>query len=407
MRRAATAILLLAAAFCRSAPALQLAKVDRYEVPAGQTVSNEVWIVAESVNLRGEARDDVFALADRIELAGDLGNDVWAAGDEVVFTGQAGDHGRFFGRRVEVGGKIGSSLTAAGSSIQLGKDSSVKGDALLAGESVVVEGQIGGQTRVMASSATIGGKLAGRLRIIAEDIVVMPGAEIRGDLVYTSPKELFLDEKVKLGGQLIRKEAPAAAMPAPQPTARQTVGVQVFLYLCALVVAVPFMAAFPQFTGRAVRCVRRSPWKSLFAGFAALCLMPMLAFFALLTVVGIPFGVLLLMTYVILIYLAKLVPALALGGVLLRRGGPQSFGRALTALAFGLVLVYVAAAIPAAGSLAGFVVVLLGLGAMILTLFSPAGADAIEPPPFALPPPPPAPDFKSLDNTSEMDERQP
>lgn len=405
MKRFAGLFSVLAAACCASAPALQIAKVDKYEVAADRAISNEVWILAETIDIRGKAVDDVFALAKRITLSGTFDNDAWAAGDEVVFSGKTADHGRFFGRRVEVNGKIGSSLTAAGSSIQLGKDSVVKGDAVLAGENVVLEGQVQGRVRVLAYSATINGKIGGNLRIIADDIVVMPGSEIRGNLVYTSAKELFLDEKVKLGGRMTRKEAPVSApWTPPEPTFRQIAGVQVFLYLCALVVAIPFLALFPQFTGRAVRCVRQSPWKSAFAGFAAFCLMPMLSFFALLTIIGIPFGVLLFTTYLMLLYVCKFVPALALGGIILRRRGPQRFSRVLTALFFGLILVYVLAALPVAGGVIWFVITLLGLGGMVLVLFTPAGREVAEPPPFVQPP---AQDFRSLDAKSEVDERQP
>ena len=236
----------------------------------------------------------------------------------------------------------------------------------------------------MPTAATLSGTRRRQRRIAADDIVVMPGTKIGGDLVYTSPKDLFLDPgKVELDGQLVRKELETIQVKAPPPTLYDIIVLQAYFYLCALVAGIPFIAIFPRFTGRAVRWVRQSAWKCALVGFIAFCLIPMTSLFVFFTIIGIPLGLLLLLVYAIMIYLSKIIVALGIGGIVLRRHGPQPFSRVFAALSLGLIAIYLVTALPLIGSIAAFVVLLTGLGGMVFAIFSsPVAADLPLPPPI-------------------------
>ena len=193
---------------------------------------------------------------------------------------------------------------------------------------------------------------------------------------------------------MIRKHAGAVVWTPPTPTTKQMVIVQAFLYFCAIMTAIPFMGVFSGFTGRSVRALREAPWKCGITGFIAFCLMPMVGFFVLLTIVGIPLGVLLFGFYAALVYLSKIIVALTVGGVILRRRGHQPFGRVFTALSFGLVLLYFLSSLPLVGMFFWLLTVMLGLGAMVLVILFGRSFIATEPPPVPAttsPAPPPLP----------------
>ena len=78
------------------------------------------------------------------------------------------------------------------------------------------------------------------MRVYATDIVVMPGTEIGGDLVYTCDKELVLDEKVQLPGQLLRKEVQQPSAEIPQLPPMHVVIMNFYLFVAALMVGIPF-----------------------------------------------------------------------------------------------------------------------------------------------------------------------
>ncbi len=396
------AIALLLLSLAVNAGAIQFVNTADYVVPAGETRPQELWILAETTTVAGTMSEDCFALAAVISLPGTFARDLWAVGETVSFDGRGTEDVRLAGRTVTVSGDIRGNLAAAGESVRLATNSVVKGAALVAGQTVVAEGRVDGGIRIAATSVTLSGVYHSYVRLIAEDIVVMPGTQIRGDLTYTSSKELFLDQKVVVVGQLIRKDVPTRKWQTLAPTWRQRAIIQAFLFACALVVAIPFVAVFPRLTGNAVRLLRASTWRCALAGFVAFCLMPMLSAFALFTLIGLPLSLLLMTVYFMLLYLSKVVVALALAGALMRRRGPQPFGNVLTALVLGLLLLYALTLLPGIGSAVVILTFFLGLGAFVLAVFSTQGPNLPEPPPVqpTAPAPPPPPGLNRFDTQS-------
>ena len=374
------------------APAIQIVNTDGFILNPGQTITNECWVTAKAVEVNGTLEDDFLAvclggpiLFGNAWLRGAFHNDVWALGNSVEFTGTATEHARFFATsEIILGGKVGISAVAIGKAVTLTTNSVIDGDTLLVGQSVVVAGDIRGNLRVLAGTATLSGHIDGDVRVTADDIVVMPGTKIGGDLVYTSPKDLFLDPgKLELDGQLIRKELEAIQVKAPPSPLSDIIVSQAYFYLCALVAAIPFVAIFPRFTGQAVRWVRQSAWKCALVGFIAFCLIPMTSVFVFFTIIGIPLSLLLLLAYAIMIYLSKIIVALGIGGIALRRHGPQPFSRVFTTLSLGLIALYVMTTLPWIGTIIAFAVLLTGLGSMVFAIFSSrVAADLSLPPPI-------------------------
>jgi len=358
-----------------AARAFLFQQADNFIIPAETVIKEQTALVALSgagdISFRGIFRNDAFLAAQTIQFKGTAENDVWAMADTLAFTGEIRDNARFLARRAtELNGRIGKDLAVAANAVMLGDQAVVAGDALLAGDTVTVSGRIGGQLRIHAIRATLDGHVGGNLRITADDIVIMPGAMIDGDLVYTCPKELFLNEKVQLKGQLIR-HTPAASGPARKSGWRQQISSIMYFYLAALITGLPFVGLFPRFAGRSVRLIRRSVWKCALAGIVAFCIVPLLSLLAMVTLVGLPLGFLLALAYIILLYLGKIATALALGAVMFRRQGPQTFARVFTALSLGLIALYLGMAAPLIGALVWLAAAFIGLGALILALAQP------------------------------------
>lgn len=391
-----SSLLLWAACFfsAMSAVAMQFQSTDSYFLAEDQTVTNELWLFTSSAQMKGSVLDDLLICGSELALDGHLHGDLWALGDVIRLTGRAEAHARILGRTIEISGRTGRNLLAIGQSVWLTSDSAVGGDVVLLGKTVVVEGQVDGHARILAPQVTLNGRFAGDVQLNSEDIVVRPGTEVQGNLLYTSPHELILDQRVVVRGELIRTKPAEASFQRPSLNINQIVSLQVFLYLAALCVAAPFLALFPSFTGRAVRLLRNSTWKCALIGFVAFGLFPLVIFFAALTLIGLPLSLVLLSTFFLLLYLSKFVVALTLGSAILRVRGPQPFLRALATLGVGMVLLYALVNVPLLGAVFGLLMVWLGLGGLLMALLVPEPAETLRPPPLpqvSRPGPPPVP----------------
>lgn len=394
-RLPSTLALLLLAASAHAAPLSFQAPDDPFILAEDQALTNELWLVAPAADIRGGVQDDLFAVGGTLLVAGAMGRDVWALGSEVDLTGRAAGHARLLGRALDIRGSVGGNLIGLGGSVGLSADSEVGGDAVLAGEDVTVEGRIGGRAQIYAQRVTLSGRFGGTVRVVADDIVVHPGTEIRGDLEYTSPRDLILDERVALAGQLVRKEAAVPAIRSTRASWSEALAIQLLLFSAALLVALPFLAVFPGYAGRAVRLLRQSVWKCALAGVAAFALFPMAVVILPLTIIGIPLAIVLLLLFVLLLYASKFILALAVGGWILRRRGALSFGRAVSTLALGLAVLYALVSAPGLGLAIGLLILWLGLGSLVLAAVWPPSDEIAEPPPLpaSAGQPPPVPPF--------------
>lgn len=377
MMRARTAgtVFLLFATLGR-AHGVDIATPQDYVLPAGETASNELFLSTITARIEGHAADDVFAVAQKgLDIPGLLGGDAWLMARTVNLDGSAADHVRGLAETFTVRGDLARGLAVMATTVHLATGSVVHGYAAMLGEHVMVEGRIEGPAQLLAQSVTLGGDLGGDVRLVAQDIVVLPGTRIGGNLIYTAPRELFLDHSVQLGGELIRRAPDQAGASARSWADRMAF--KVLQFAASFLAGLPLILLFPRLTGRATRLLRHATPRVMMTGLAALFVLPLAAVAAFISVIGIPLALMVAAFYGILLYIAKVVVALALGAVVLQRPGPQSRSAVVGLLALGLFLLYAFASLPVVGGSVALLIGIMGLGALSLALL---GADARRPP---------------------------
>jgi len=354
---------------------VEFIQTNQYTLATNETLPAELWLSAGRITVAGQAQDDLFLLGASdamqpdgtngvVTLAGECRNDVWALGNAVDLSGQVRDHARFLARTVTVSGSIARGALLMGSAVHLTRTSQLGGDTWLLGENLVAEGTVRGQLTLIGQNVTLAGTSATNVHVTAQDIVVLPGTRIEGNLVYRSAKELILDKDVKLGGQLIREPMPVSksgGLLSPM----QSVAVQLWLFAAALIVGAIFFWLFPQVGQQAVARLTLSFWKCLLVGFFVLALSPMVCLLAAISLVGLPFSLLVMTVLGILMYLSKLVVAVFIGRLVLL--GRRNV-RFIWAFFLGLLLLYIGASGGVVGVIVWFVIVCAGTGSLVLTL---------------------------------------
>lgn len=378
---ACTFVLLLAIAGPTLAYESQLVRTNDFALAAEQTVPGQLLLLADQASLAGTVGDDLFAITRaQVNFSGENQGDTWVLGGQAQLGGIMKDHVRAAGQSLVVRGQLERSFYGLGTTVMLATGSVVRGDVLAVGENITLEGAIGGDVNVIAQSVTLSGTVDGSVRVAAQDIVVMPGTLIAGDLSYVSPKELFLDGRVQLGGKL-KRIAQTSAGEAASTLSAESLLMTFIQWLGALLVGIPFTRLFPRVVGRATRLVRFNPLRCMLAGFAALFLIPVLAVAGLLTVVGLPLGLLAAGFAGALLYLGKLVVALTLGGLLMKRRGPPTLGAVTSAMAIGLLVLYTTFAVPMVGGSLALLVAVSGSGALWWSVLRGEGRAEAAPPP--------------------------
>lgn len=348
------------------AEGLEFLNTTHYSLAAHEVESRELWLRADTIETRGRTQHHLFALGGVANAAGAFEKDLWLATRTSTVTADIRENARLLGGDTVIfNGRTGAHLMAAArDTVQLGASAVVGQDAALAGRQVIMQGRINGDARIRAAHAVIGGHVGGSLQIQANHITFLPGTRIGGNLDYAAPTELDLHDDVLVGGTV---QGTQRAVGTPF-TPGHPLFLQLYLFGAALVSGLVLMTLFPQYTGRAVRAVRQTPWRSALVGGIAFVLVPAGILLLAVTVIGLPAALAIAAGHGVLLYLSQVIVALVVGGVALRRGGPQSFPTAISALAIGLVLLYIVTSLPILRMVGPIVVLILGLGGMILSL---------------------------------------
>jgi cytoskeletal protein CcmA (bactofilin family) len=327
----------------------------------------------------------------------ELGGKVRRGGEVTVPAGQTvqGDLIASAGT-VRIDGRVDGDLVASGGQVVVA--GTVTGDVVAGAGSTTISGEVGGDLRVGTGQARIQGRVGEDVALGAGEATVAPGAQIGGDLIFGAGR-MQLDGAVAgsvlgstgsyvRGGSVDGSQRVNLQQPeeAPAPTLADRAVEVLRRYVSILAVGVLLLWLLPRLLRDAAAAARGRALLSLGVGIlgfvgvivalvllllATVLVAVVLALAGLGSLTGMTvFGGLLVAAVVVFAFVLAVVfaaPAtvgLALGRLL--RDQDRSYLGRLGALALGVLVVVLVAAIPVVGGFLGALVVLLGLGALLL-----------------------------------------
>jgi hypothetical protein len=312
---------------------------------------------------------DLFAAGATTEIAAKVAGDALVVGGTVRSTGPVAQNLYVVGGQVAIGARVARNLRAAGGRVELTRDAVVALNASLAGSRVDVLGSIGGTLQVAGARVFIDAPIGGDVDIAAGDVELGPNARIAGRLRYASANELKRDAAAQVAGAIERRGARAG----DDDDNGAVFGIGAFLWTVGIaLLAVLLVLGLPGLMARAVATVRQSTTLSVVLGFAALASLPLLALVSAITIVGLPFALLVVLAYPLLLMLGYACGLVALADSLLAGVKPQRamrFGWRVLAVLVAALMLMVLGWVPILGWLLGLLVSTAGLGALLRILW--------------------------------------
>lgn len=341
-------------------------------------------VVLSLVSLPVFAEDyDNFKAEDNLIVDGTIGSTTFAAGNSVKTSSEIDGTAFIAGNSLSIGSKQ-DYLFAAGNSVVL--NGATTKDAFVAGSTVSIDSSEVRDLYVAASSITInsdvsrnlyaaGGtiiinsQIQGDVNLACESIKLGENAVITGKLVYPEEASIDIKDKEKIGEIKTYKSAKVDTdvdvKISPVAIIIAKVLGTLYKYVAMLLITFILLAlAKPMFEKLAN--VDKSFGKvalTSLIGFGILCLLPFAAIIAMITIIGIPLGIVSLIVYGLLIYLSIIPTAYYFGNMMFGKSIKNRF----LLMTLSLLLIYILKAIPVVGTIVGFVSLIFGLG-MYLTL---------------------------------------
>ena len=230
---------------------------------------------------------------------------------------------------------------------------------LVTGGTATVGGEV--QTLVVLDGAAVlEGATLESVFVTGGSVTIDAGTTVTGD-VRTLDATVTQDPAATVGGEVSSMENDLIAA-----TAVLAPAILLFMLGLALVTIVAGLA-LAALGARQVRAaealITREPGETLVFGLAGLIVIPLVAVLAIITVIGAPLGLaILLMVWPAAAFAGYLVAAIWIGEWLLYRGGAERPARPYMAAVLGLIVLWVISLVPFAGAIAS----LFGFGAVLL-----------------------------------------
>lgn len=281
-----------------------------------------------------------------------------AVADEIVI-----DTSLRVGGTVDVTQAVEGPLHAAAGTITV--DAPVNGSAWLAGGTVAINGSVKENLHVAGGNVEINGVIGGDASVAAGTLELGPAARIGGKLTFRGG-ELRQDPAAQVAGGVTQHLSDRSHRRHRTDGERFLQGW--FWTAGLLVLAALIAAALPGPSQRMAQELRERPWVTPLLGLVALATIPVAAVLAMITVIGIPFGLLALMGYAALLLVGYVSIAVVAGGLLLDRVKPETAARTawrVGAAVLAMLALAVLARMPFLGGFIAFAALIVGVGMIV------------------------------------------
>lgn len=336
-------------------------------LPQNQVINENYFTAGSNVIVSGTVNGDAYVAGGNVVFDGEVNGDLFVAGGNVTIAGVINGNVRAAGGQIHVTGKILGNATIVGGSITVVNNTTIGKSLVAAGGQLIIMAPVGTSATLAGGSVTVGNTVKGNLLAVGNQITLSPQAHIAGSMTYYSEKQADIQSgAVVKGGVNFHKTQYSAKIQKNAESARAFGMVfRVIGLITAFIIGSLFILLFPRFMQKATDQLSESPWKTLLAGFGMLVLAPVVMVLLFVTLIGIPFALLLLVGYVIYIYVAQIFAGLFIGQKI-TEGFKLSQSQYLSLL-IGLVAIALVSWVPVLGSLVGFFVLIGGMGALLLT----------------------------------------
>ena len=337
-------------------------------LPASEVHEGWYFAAGGKVIIAGTVNGDVYAAGGAVEISGTVNGDLLVAGGDVTVNGTVSDDIRAAGGSVRIDGKVGKNVTAAGGNVSLGRKAEVSGGVLAFAGNVQVSGSVARDFMAYAGNAVVSGTVGGDVSFHGENFMTLPGAKVAGGA------KIWLEDesRMKIADGTVSGKVDLGKLAGKQPPTilGHTRGMfwfkilwTVWLFLTGLVLFVFFRKVF----GKYCAILRQRTLSTALWGIAGIVVLPILMLILAITIVGIPFAILILDLCFWLAYLSQLSTALLVGDLIFRNR--ESVGWApFWSFTVGLLIVRALTFIPIVGWLIVIIGLVLGFGALELLI---------------------------------------
>lgn len=352
--------------------AVQLMQGESVTHDQSQITEGTLLITGQNVTVSGEVNGDVICAGQSVQVNAAVHGDVICAGQTVNVSGEVDGSVRVAAQTLTVNGVILRNLTAVSQTFNM-QNATLAGELWIAGNSLNVEGDVGGDVLAAANTLNItGSTVNGSIQSVVNNLNIDRNTSIAGNINYTSENDIKVAEGATISGT-IKKQQPEKTTSRNrddniwQKSQRHwTSGIPMLVFTMGLALLGVFL--WPDIFRKANQKLGKYPLRAFVYGAVALFVTPFVALMLVVTIIGIPFAVLGLIIWIIMVSLSRILIAGYIGQKIVNNLVKDYRSNLVLEVPVGLAAIWLFGMIPLIGWLVSMMVLIYGAGIIILLL---------------------------------------
>ncbi len=354
-----------------------------------------MYIGGNFIRFQSEINGDLIGGSQELVFSGICRQDIIWGSRWLTINGPVEGTIRGFAQTIDINAPVGRNLMAMGQIITIGPSTEITKDAILFGADVSFEGHVYNSLYIKAGKTTIGGTIGGDIDVETDQLEILPNTVIEGDLIYKSPDKVKIEESVLIKGQTRWTKAeekiehkkyqafgPITFMLKMYLLLNVIYSLIIFIitlilgntalipliFLTLIVSGMVVIRLNKKTAERALSVMKERFFVSLGLGVVLILLFPLAAFLAILTIIGIPIGLIIVFTFGIFCFTGAIYTAQFIGNYIGHFLNIDKHPLSFLCLAIGVVVLAGLILIPFIGWIVALFTLTVGLGALVLSL---------------------------------------
>ena len=345
-------------------------------------IGSDTFVFGGSVRIDQPVAGDLIAAGGNVDVDAPVAGDAMLAGGNLRITAKVEQSVHAGGGRLILDAPIGRNVRVGGGQVDVGPMAAIGGNVTVGGGQITLRGPVKGNVTVGGGRVLIDATVEGDVESYAGRLTLGPNARLAGKLRYRSGDELVRDPAATVAGAIERLTLPGRSASSPAQRERDwgerahRAGPSWLWTAGLMAIAALLVGALPVTTMRVAEGLRTRFGWSLLWGFIALVCIPVAALILLISIIGIPLALLLVLLYFALLLVGYVGSAIGLGQWALARfnaDAAQRSGWRIGAALAAVLLLALLGSVPYIGGFVALLAMLAGIGAIAL-LFAPRKA---------------------------------
>jgi len=358
---------------------------DTVEIAKDETIKGDLFAHGHHVKMEGTVDGDLYVFCQGADIEGHVTGDVIAFAQILRVNGKVDGNIRSFTNTTLVSGNVAKNLLTFAETINIDPTGKVGGSVTTFVNTLTIDGAVGRDVLAFVNETNIAGNIGGGIQAQGNTLNFNSGAQVNGPVKFKGNKPPDVSSGAKLA-------TPVAFTQLEHHKRYRESGFYVWRVIWTAAVILFGLVLFvllPNFARATVDSAERYG-ASFGLGVLVLFGVPIAAFIACITVVGMMIGISTFILWVTAMFCAQIVVGTIVGQWLM--GHTRETWQLIGRMVVGVILLRVLGMIPFLGGWVKFAVLLWGMGAISLAIyrhFTPAHTAAVPVSPVMPPPLPP------------------